>query len=151
MNREFFKHPYGAVLKSIEGAKGILITDEDANVECVVAQVYDNFLNRKNRVYRNAALFMHSGVLQSLLENAVDAWPQFDGDTEVSGADLVDWFTQFRRQAKDALQSVMDREVALETEGGIESLQAQTATDASSELPRTDESRDDKKQQGACT
>jgi hypothetical protein len=35
-----------------------------------------------------------------LLSQAVTDWPQFDGDEDVSGADLVDWFGQWRDNVK---------------------------------------------------
>ena len=35
----------------------------------------------------------------------VDRWPQFDGDEDVSGADLVEWFGQYRKATKKLLQS----------------------------------------------
>ncbi|HWS65669.1 MAG TPA: hypothetical protein VN325_23155 [Steroidobacteraceae bacterium] len=35
-----------------------------------------------------------------LVKEAIEAWPQFDGDREVSGADLVEWFESWRRRAK---------------------------------------------------
>jgi hypothetical protein len=41
--------------------------------------------------------------LLDVLREAVDAWPQFDGDEYVSGADLVEWFTFWRRKAKAIL------------------------------------------------
>jgi hypothetical protein len=36
----------------------------------------------------------------------------FDADEPISGADLVDWFVQWRNQAKAALQSAENRAVA---------------------------------------
>ncbi|MCO5067063.1 MAG: hypothetical protein M9924_22110 [Rhizobiaceae bacterium] len=40
--------------------------------------------------------------LLSVVVAAIDAWPQFDADEEVSGADLVDWFAQWRTSAMAA-------------------------------------------------
>lgn len=37
-------------------------------------------------------------LLESLVE-AINAWPEFDGQEEVGGADLADWFDGFRRDA----------------------------------------------------
>lgn len=46
--------------------------------------------------------------LLAQLECAIEAWPQFDapGDepVNVSGADMVQWFDSWRRQAKDLAQ-----------------------------------------------
>jgi hypothetical protein len=44
-----------------------------------------------------------TAAAESLLREAVEAWPQFDGDDPVSGADLVEWFDGWRRRAKQAL------------------------------------------------
>lgn len=38
-----------------------------------------------------------------LFREAVDAWPQFDGDDAVSGADLVEWFAEWRGRVKAQL------------------------------------------------
>jgi hypothetical protein len=40
---------------------------------------------------------------RNLVKEAVEAWPQFDGDVHVSGADLVEWFEAWRRRAKQEL------------------------------------------------
>ena len=41
----------------------------------------------------------------ALLEEAVNAWPEFDDDTApVSGADLVEWFGAWRDEVKKALR-----------------------------------------------
>jgi hypothetical protein len=40
-----------------------------------------------------------------LLERAVDSWPEFDDeDEDVNGGDLVEWFSQWRDEVKDALR-----------------------------------------------
>lgn len=44
-------------------------------------------------------------ALRTLLNSAVLAWPAFDRDDDVSGADLVDWFYKFRNNAKKALEA----------------------------------------------
>lgn len=41
----------------------------------------------------------------ALLREAIDAWPQFDNDEEVSGADMVEWFADWRERAKLSLES----------------------------------------------
>ena len=39
-----------------------------------------------------------------LLQNAIEQWPQFDTDDDVNGADLVEWFAEFRKLAKQCLK-----------------------------------------------
>lgn len=43
--------------------------------------------------------------LECLLAQAVEDWPQFDSDDDVSGADLAEWFGQFRQRAKAAIDA----------------------------------------------
>jgi hypothetical protein len=39
--------------------------------------------------------------MEKLLKEAVNAWPQFDTeDDEISGADLVEWFAEWRERVK---------------------------------------------------
>ena len=38
--------------------------------------------------------------LAAHLAEAVTAWPEFDTDEPVNGPDLVEWFGQYREQAK---------------------------------------------------
>jgi hypothetical protein len=43
-------------------------------------------------------------ALETILTEAINAWPQFDtSDEEVSGADLVEWFSEWRERAKIVL------------------------------------------------
>jgi len=56
----------------------------------------------------NAMLFAASKTMSELLDEATKAWAeQFDGpedqDCSVSGADLMDWFAQWRVRARLAL------------------------------------------------
>jgi hypothetical protein len=44
----------------------------------------------------------------ALLHEAVDTWPQFNGDEPVSGADLVEWFAPWRNQIVQLLHSLPD-------------------------------------------
>jgi hypothetical protein len=63
--------------------------------------------NRFDRARR--AKIMNTAQEQNtrrLLENAVHGWPEFDRDQEVSGADLVEWFAQWRAEAKAALADI---------------------------------------------
>lgn len=39
-----------------------------------------------------------------LLQRAIDDWPEFDTDEPVDGADLVEWFAEWREQAKKVLE-----------------------------------------------
>ncbi|TJW14405.1 MAG: hypothetical protein E5W82_10540 [Mesorhizobium sp.] len=41
--------------------------------------------------------------LAAKLQEAVDAWPQFDGEDEVNGGDMVEWFGTFRSEARALL------------------------------------------------
>jgi len=55
---------------------------------------------------RHAALFAASKGMAELLSQALCDWPGFDGDEDVSGADLVDWFAQWRLRVRSALARV---------------------------------------------
>lgn len=44
----------------------------------------------------------HEAIAQHM-RRAIEAWPQFDGEKEVSGADMVEWFDTWRRDAKRLL------------------------------------------------
>jgi hypothetical protein len=60
--------------------------------------------------HANAGLFAASKAMATLLEEATLAWArQFDGvgdeDCEISGADLLDWFAQWRLRARQALDA----------------------------------------------
>lgn len=46
-------------------------------------------------------------VLVDVLKEALSAWPgSFDGDAEINGGDLVEWFSEWRLKAHDALKTV---------------------------------------------
>ncbi len=53
-----------------------------------------------------AALLAASKRMAELLSQALCDWPQFDGDEDVSGDDLVDWFAQWRLRVRSALAQV---------------------------------------------
>lgn len=141
MKQQFHALSHGPAIKLFDGAKGIIIHDSLGDEECIVAQVYDNFLNGKNLVYLNTALFLHSPALQQLLLAAIDRWPEFDTDSEVSGADLVDWFGAFRTRVKEALQAIKNTAIEFETDAGIALLQTAADVGEDSVLPKPDESR----------
>ena len=67
-------------------------------------------LEGQAEAHANAGLFAASKTLAGLLEEATQAWAeQFDGseeqDCSVSGADLVEWFAQWRQRARQALDA----------------------------------------------
>ena len=45
----------------------------------------------------------NAGWMQRLLQNAIDAWPQFETDEPVNGGDLVDWFGEWLLNVKKFL------------------------------------------------
>ncbi len=60
--------------------------------------------------HANAGLFAASKAMAGLLAEATKAWAeQFDGpddqDLSISGADLLDWFAQWRLRARKALDA----------------------------------------------
>ncbi len=60
--------------------------------------------------HANAGLFAASKMMAELLDEATKAWvEQFDGpedqDCSISGADLMDWFAQWRLRARQALDA----------------------------------------------
>jgi hypothetical protein len=62
----------------------------------------------KAEAHANAGLFAASKSMAALLTVAVEAWAgQFDGpedeDLSISGADLIDWFAEWRLSARAAL------------------------------------------------
>ncbi|KAB0269041.1 hypothetical protein [Microvirga brassicacearum] len=59
----------------------------------------------------NGKLFAAAPLMLDILKQATEAWEeQFDGpadqDLDVSGSDLVDWFTEWRGLAKAAIAAV---------------------------------------------
>lgn len=46
-----------------------------------------------------------SEAMRSHLKAAIDAWPQFDVDADVNGVELVEWFGDWRRRARELLGS----------------------------------------------
>lgn len=54
--------------------------------------------------HANGRLFTASKTMSELLAEAMQAWTeQFDDDSEISGADLLQWFSQWRVRARLAL------------------------------------------------
>lgn len=61
-----------------------------------------------------------SATFAGKIAEAVEAWPQFDTEHEqVSGADLVDWFSQWRREAIALLAVSPAPRVVVEVSGGV--------------------------------
>lgn len=54
---------------------------------------------------RMAALADHANVLRAKLKQLLDDTPGFDRDQEVSGADLLDWFAEYRAEVKALLSA----------------------------------------------
>ncbi len=50
-----------------------------------------------------AATSLDVEQIRQLLQDAIDAWPQFDADEPVNGGDLVEWFGEWRQQVKKEL------------------------------------------------
>jgi len=49
-------------------------------------------------------------IYRACLQNACDAWPEFDiADDEVSGADMVHWFSAWRAQTLETLRVLKRR------------------------------------------
>lgn len=44
-------------------------------------------------------------AMRSHVLAAIDAWPQFDRDGDVNGVELVEWFGEWRRRARELLKS----------------------------------------------
>lgn len=51
---------------------------------------------------------------ERLLREAVDEWPQFDGEQAVAGADLVSWFGAWRARVQQQLAIGGDQHDELE-------------------------------------
>ena len=78
------------------------ILDADGS-ESIVAEFFDNFVDGTKHTPLYVARFVNAEPMEQLLRSAVQDWPQFDKDDDVSGADLVAWFAQFRESAKAVL------------------------------------------------
>jgi hypothetical protein len=76
----------------------------------VVAVVYDSADRGVGEAMQYARLLALSPVMQALLAEALGAWSeQFDGpedhDLSISGADLVEWFAEWRLRVRDQLSA----------------------------------------------
>jgi hypothetical protein len=52
---------------------------------------------------KHSASVRNPELLRGLLEQAIHAWLQFDSDEPISGAELVEWFANWRRQVQQVL------------------------------------------------
>ena len=71
-------------------------------------------IEQRAEAHANATLFAASKQMATLLNDAAQAWAaQFDGaqdqDLSISGADLMDWFAQWRLRVRQVLQKVEDQ------------------------------------------
>ena len=100
---------------------GIIRTPGGPRVEIAVA--HDGTAEGVHEAEHAAAAIAALPKLYEILQQATQAWSEeFDGDDEVdlnvSGADLVDWFGQWRLAAKAALAAAIVHEDATAGEGG---------------------------------
>lgn len=135
MKTQFLAQPHSIALKPYEGAKGIIITEMDAGEECVVAQLFDNYLDNVNRIHRHAEMFIRLPKMLQLLNRVVTDTPAVETDEEVDGADLVEWFASFRVDTKAFLAEAECAIVESNTDAGIQALQHFGDTDGTSVLP----------------
>ena len=92
----------------IEDGFGLIRTDTSPAVEAAI--VHDGSDRGAGEAARYAQLLGLSPVMLALLREALAAWAeQFDGpedqDLSVSGADLVDWFAQWRLRVREQLSN----------------------------------------------
>jgi len=88
-----------------------------------IAVVHDGTAEGVHEAEQAAAAIATLPKLYDVLQQATQAWSEeFDGDDEtnpsVSGADLVDWFSQWRLAAKAALAAAIVHEDSTAGEGG---------------------------------
>jgi len=97
----------------------------DAKEEAMVldeawAKIHAAYENRAARLYRFARTGLVDDPARALLAEAVDRWPQFDADDPVHSAELVDWFAEWRRHARELLRSEpAPPAVFIDVEGGL--------------------------------
>jgi hypothetical protein len=99
--------PVSVVADAIEDGFGMVRTDESPPL--IVAVLHDGTEAHVMDAETHAALLRAAPAMLALLKEALAAWAdEFDGgpddDLSVSGADLVDWFSQWRAGARDALR-----------------------------------------------
>jgi hypothetical protein len=85
---------------------GMIRTETSPPVEIVI--LHDGTQHGLDKAEVLAALLATTCMMRELLDDAARAWArEFDvpdgGDTQVPGADLVDWFSAWRLKAKTAL------------------------------------------------
>jgi hypothetical protein len=87
--------------ENFHGASDIYLGDSDNDIQEIDAETFA-------KMTAPAPEAAAPEVLKSLLQEAIDAWPQFDRDdgdpeAEVNGGDLVEWFGDFRERVRQAL------------------------------------------------
>lgn len=97
--------PVQIVEDKIEDDFGMIRTTDGPPVE--IAVLHDGAADSVETAAKLASLLGAAGIMRELLSEAAEIWAeQFDGDTQVSGADLVEWFALWRVAAKEALSSI---------------------------------------------
>ncbi len=93
--------------------------EESMLLDEVWGEMHAGYENGAARLYRFARP-TNPEPDRDLLRRAVEAWPQFDADEPVDGADLVDWFAEWRHQAREVLRSEpVPPAVFVGVEGGL--------------------------------
>lgn len=93
---------------STDDGRGFELVRADCEPPIVVATIHDGIDRGIGEAEAIARLLSAAPQMRSVLQEALRAWSaQFDGDPQqdlsISGADLVDWFSQWRRRARAAL------------------------------------------------
>jgi hypothetical protein len=84
---------------------GIIREPGGPRVEIAIA--HDGSTDGVLEAERAAAAIMALPALRDVLREATNAWGDaFNGDGHVSGADLLDWFAQWRLRAQAAIQEL---------------------------------------------
>ena len=90
--------------------EGFELVQTDCETPITIAIVHDGADRGVGEAEAVARLLSAAPAMAAVLQEALGAWsPQFDGDPQrdvsVSGADLMDWFAQWRLRARNALKS----------------------------------------------
>lgn len=81
--------------------------DKDALTEAWNTLVRSSITFKDQRLTK---LDLRNMALAGILAEAVDRWPQLDGDGDVACADLYEWFMLWRKSAKACLAAAMTDE-----------------------------------------
>ncbi len=79
----------------------------DGTWDCAMPGGCDGFVAMRDDAKQIASAL--EGMLQFLqhARKLVNRWPHFDNDSAVSGADLVEWFSEYRERTKTLLGGTM--------------------------------------------